>query len=83
MGVVNLGAGAALTASGLSRARQNRVELRCTSREIERDRAWLAGLAQSARGREAALWPAREPALASGEAAAGRGAVTSEEADDA
>lgn len=83
VGVVNLGAGAALTASGLSRARQNRVELRRTSREIERDRAWLAGLAQSARGREAALGPAREPALASGEAAAGRGAVTSEEADDA
>lgn len=42
VGLLNLGAGGALTLTGIRRIRRARIELRRTAEEIERDRKWLA-----------------------------------------
>jgi len=62
--LVNLAAGAALTAAGIRRVMGDRVELPCTTEEIRRDRQWLAALKQNARRQDGPLPSSRASALA-------------------
>ena len=65
VGLVNLGAGGSLTASGMRRAMRDRVELPGTVEEMKRDRQWITAMAQNSRGHGGTLGTSRGPALGS------------------